>query len=95
MNTETVAGAGGGSIINVSSTAAVAPSAAEIPYAAAKAGINNLTLGLARTFSPTVRCNCIMPGPFLTDIADAWSDEVKCAIGAIVPLGRAGEWERL
>lgn len=82
---------GGGSIINVSSTAAVAPSAAEIPYAAAKAGINNLTLGLARCFAPSVRCNCIMPGPFLTDIASAWSDEIKSAIGAIVPLGRAGE----
>jgi NAD(P)-dependent dehydrogenase (short-subunit alcohol dehydrogenase family) len=88
---ERMVGAGGGSIINVSSTAAVAPSAAEIPYGAAKAGINNLTQGLARCFAPTVRCNCIMPGPFLTDIARAWSDDVKSAIGAIVPLGRAGE----
>ena len=85
----------GGSIINVSSTAAVAPGAAEIPYATAKAGLNNLTAGLAHTFAPSVRTNCIMPGPFLTDISAAWSDEVKSAIGAIVPLGRAGQPEEI
>lgn len=81
----------GGSIINVSSTASIAPGAAEIPYAAAKAGVNNLTQSLAHSFAPKVRTNCIMPGPFLTDISDAWSDGVKKAIAAIVPLGRAGE----
>ncbi|MFK8050169.1 MAG: SDR family NAD(P)-dependent oxidoreductase [Halioglobus sp.] len=81
----------GGSIINVSSTAAIAPGAAEIPYAAAKAGLNNLTQSMAHTFAPKVRCNCIMPGPFLTDISDAWDENVKNAINAIVPMGRAGE----
>ena len=85
----------GGSIINVSSTAAVAPGPAEIPYATAKAGLNNLTAGLAHTYAPEVRTNCIMPGPFLTDISDAWSEEVKAAIGAIVPLGRAGQPEEI
>lgn len=87
---ERMAAGGGGSIINVSSIAAVAPSAAEIPYATAKAGLNNLTQGIARAYAPRVRCNCIMPGPFLTDIAEAWSEEVKAAMNAIVPLGRAG-----
>ncbi len=85
----------GGSIINISSTAAVKPSAAEIPYATAKAGINNLTAGLAHTFAPGVRTNCIMPGPFLTDISEAWSEEVKEAIDAVVPLGRAGQPEEI
>ena len=46
--------------------------AQEIVYGAAKAGVNNLTYGLARTFGPTVRVNCIVPGPFLTDISKAW-----------------------
>ena len=92
---ERMAQGNGGSIINVSSTAAVAPGAAEIPYATAKAGLNNLTMGLAHTFAPEVRSNCIMPGPFLTDIAEAWSDEVKGAIGAVVPLGRAGQPEEI
>jgi NAD(P)-dependent dehydrogenase (short-subunit alcohol dehydrogenase family) len=85
----------GGSIINVSSTASVAPSPAEVPYATAKAGLNNLTAGLARCFAPKVRTNCIMPGPFLTDIAEAWSDEIRAAVSAIVPLGRAGQPEEI
>ena len=92
---EQMAHGAGGSIINISSTAAVAPGAAEIPYAAAKAGLNNLTAGLAHTFAPSVRTNCIMPGPFLTDISNAWSEEVKAAIGAIVPMGRAGQPEEI
>ena len=40
-----------------------------VPYAAAKAGVNAMTVGLAHAFGPTVRVNAIMPGPFLTTIA--------------------------
>ena len=58
----------GGSIINVSSIAAVQPTPHELPYAMAKAGLNAMTIGLARAFGPKVRVNCIMPGPFMTDI---------------------------
>ncbi|MFK7976328.1 MAG: SDR family NAD(P)-dependent oxidoreductase [Halioglobus sp.] len=85
----------GGSIINISSIASLAPSAIELPYGAAKAGLNNLTEGLARTFAPSVRTNCILPGPFLTDIADAWSDDIKKHIEGMVPLGRAGQPEEI
>jgi NAD(P)-dependent dehydrogenase (short-subunit alcohol dehydrogenase family) len=88
---ERMAAGEGGSIINVSSIAALAPSPLEIPYAAAKAGLNNLTEGLARSFAPKVRTNCILPGPFLTDISKAWPDEIKDSFKSIVPLGRAGE----
>jgi len=66
----------GGSIINVSSTAAIHPEANVIPYAAAKAAVNTMTEGFARAFGPKVRVNCIMPGPFLTDIAKAWNMEL-------------------
>jgi NAD(P)-dependent dehydrogenase (short-subunit alcohol dehydrogenase family) len=62
----------GGSIIFVSSVASQRPSPNELVYGAAKAGVNNLTVGLARTFGPKVRVNCIVPGPFLTDISKAW-----------------------
>ncbi len=85
----------GGNIINISSIAALAPTAIELPYAAAKAGLNNLTEGLARTYAPKVRCNAILPGPFLTDISDAWSDDMKAAVNQMVPLGRAGEPEEI
>jgi NAD(P)-dependent dehydrogenase (short-subunit alcohol dehydrogenase family) len=67
-----MAAGNGGSIIFVSSIASRRPGGNEIVYGAAKAGVNNLTLGLARTFGPTVRVNCIVPGPFLTDISKAW-----------------------
>jgi NAD(P)-dependent dehydrogenase (short-subunit alcohol dehydrogenase family) len=46
-----------------------------LPYAAAKAGLNALTAGLARTFGPTVRCNAILAGTFLTDVSRAWDQD--------------------
>ncbi|MDX1648348.1 MAG: glucose 1-dehydrogenase [Myxococcota bacterium] len=82
----------GGSIVNVSSIAAVQPTPVELPYAAAKAGLHAITVGMARAFGPKVRVNCIMPGPFLTDISKAWDLEAfaKQAERSI-PLGRGGE----
>ena len=65
----------GGSIIFVSSVASQRTSPGELVYGAAKAGVNALTYGLARTFGPKVRVNCIVPGPFLTDISKAWDLE--------------------
>ena len=83
---------GGGSIIMVSSIASHRPSAVEVVYGAAKAGINNLTKGLANTFGPTVRVNCIAPGPFLTDIAKAWDmDTFNRQARTGFALGRGGE----
>jgi NAD(P)-dependent dehydrogenase (short-subunit alcohol dehydrogenase family) len=66
--------AGGGSIINVSSVGAIRPTPDIVPYSAAKAGLDAMTIGFARAFGPTVRVNCIMAGPFLTDISRAWGD---------------------
>jgi NAD(P)-dependent dehydrogenase (short-subunit alcohol dehydrogenase family) len=63
---------GGGSIINVSSSGSRRPHPAQLPYSAAKAGLNALTEGLALAFGPTVRVNTLMPGPFLTDVSKAW-----------------------
>ncbi len=82
----------GGSIIFVSSTASQSPSANTIPYGAAKAGINNMTTGFARAFAPKVRVNCIVPGPFLTDISKAWDMGAfnRTAARSIL-LGRGGE----
>ena len=82
----------GGSIIFVSSTASQSPSANTIPYGAAKAGINNMTVGFARAFGPKVRVNCIVPGPFLTDISKAWDMEAfKRSAAAGILLKRGGE----
>jgi NAD(P)-dependent dehydrogenase (short-subunit alcohol dehydrogenase family) len=62
----------GGSIINVSSTGSIRPAPFMLPYDAAKAGVNALTIGFAHAFGPSVRVNCIMAGPFMTDVTAAW-----------------------
>jgi NAD(P)-dependent dehydrogenase (short-subunit alcohol dehydrogenase family) len=66
---------GGGSIVNVSTVGSIRPNPGILPYAAAKAGMNSMTVGFALTYGPTVRVNCIMPGPFLTDVTKAWDME--------------------
>jgi NAD(P)-dependent dehydrogenase (short-subunit alcohol dehydrogenase family) len=82
---------GRGSIINVSSSGARRPGPDMLPYAAAKAGLNALTEGLAAAYSPTVRVNTLMPGPFLTDISKAWSFDGVEEPFAHLPMRRAGQ----
>ena len=82
---------GGGSIINISSVAAVTGPPTSLPYAAAKAGLNIMTAGFAKAFGPTVRVNCIMPGTFRTDISKHWDDKFTERIGKGNPLRRVGE----
>jgi NAD(P)-dependent dehydrogenase (short-subunit alcohol dehydrogenase family) len=89
VGTRMAAGAGG-SIINISSIAAIRPTPIETPYAAAKAGLNNLTIACAHAFGPRVRVNCIMAGPFLTDISKAWPEVAVRHIEATSALRRAG-----
>jgi NAD(P)-dependent dehydrogenase (short-subunit alcohol dehydrogenase family) len=83
--------AGGGSIINVSSTGSLRPAPDMLPYAAAKAGLNALTEGLAKAYGPTVRVNTLMAGPFLTDISKAWALDGADNPFRHLSLGRAGE----
>ncbi len=59
---------GGGSIINLSSTAGVHGSPAMAHYGAAKAGVVNFTRSLADELAPhNLRVNCIAPGPIITE----------------------------
>ncbi|MEU9269063.1 SDR family oxidoreductase [Streptomyces sp. NPDC048251] len=67
-----MAEAGSGSIVNVSSTGSIRPGAAIVPYAAAKAGLNATTVGLAQALGPVVRVNTLMCGPFATWATRAW-----------------------
>lgn len=87
-----MAEAGGGSIINISSTASVNASPHAEPYGAAKAGLNALTESFAHALGPKVRVNCIMAGPFLTDISKAWDMEAfKQRAEATIPMKRGGD----
>lgn len=81
----------GGSIINISSIAAVQPTPSEAAYSAAKSGLGALSLAFAREYAPSVRVNTIMPGPFLTDIANAWDLEAfSKRAETTIPLQRGG-----
>jgi NAD(P)-dependent dehydrogenase (short-subunit alcohol dehydrogenase family) len=79
------------SIINISSIAAIHPTPEVIPYTAAKAGLNAMTIGFAQTFGPRVRVNCIMPGSFRTDISKAWNWSMVDQAMKRIALERVGE----
>ena len=83
----------GGSIINVSSTGALIPLPNVVPYSAAKAALNAMTVSFAREYGPAVRVNAISAGPFLTDISEAWSEEERKSatnsLGALSLLAQA------
>jgi len=82
----------GGSMINISSTASVNPSPTSEPYGAAKSGLNALTRSFAFEYGPKVRVNCIIAGPFLTDISKAWDmDAFEERARNNIALGRGGQ----
>lgn len=79
----------GGCIINISSSGALRPLPQAAPYGAAKAALNAMSESLARAYGPSVRVNVISAGPFLTDIANAWPEEMRQHQPNA--LGRAGK----
>jgi NAD(P)-dependent dehydrogenase (short-subunit alcohol dehydrogenase family) len=85
--------AGGGAIVNVSSTGALRPNPSFAPYAAAKLGLTALTTTFAQEYGPEVRVNTIMPGPFHTDATADWSRSEGFAHHArtTMPMQRGGE----
>jgi NAD(P)-dependent dehydrogenase (short-subunit alcohol dehydrogenase family) len=83
----------GGSIINVSSVGALRPRPQITPYAGAKAALNAMTVAYAFEYGPKVRVNAISPGRFLTDIADAWTEEHRR--NATAALKRSGQPEEI
>jgi hypothetical protein len=87
---ERMAHSDGGAIINVSTIGSLRPEPTELVYSCAKAGLNALTVGIAGAYGPRVRCNAILPGEVLTDIANAWTDEQRAAVAGHAPLGRGG-----
>ena len=88
-----MADAEGGVIINVSSSGALMPLPAVVPYSGAKAALNAMTVSFAREYGPKVRVNTLSAGPFLTDIAKAWPEEARER--ADNALGRPGRPEEV
>lgn len=89
-------GGGGGTIVNLSSVAAVLGGANSwVPYAAAKGAINALTVGLSRELAGEgIRVNAVMPGLIDTEIhAEAGVGDRLKALMPTVPMGRIGTAE--
>jgi NAD(P)-dependent dehydrogenase (short-subunit alcohol dehydrogenase family) len=85
---------GGGAIVNVSSAAATLGSAHEyVHYAAAKAAVDALTVGLAKELAgDKIRVNAVAPGIVRTRIhADAGDPGRADRLASRIPVGRAGD----
>lgn len=86
----------GGSIINISSGAALKPSPNNGPYAVAKAGVDSLTRTMSVELAPRgIRVNGVAPGPIPTEVfmeffgaTDADLPDLGRKLG--IPLGRLG-----
>ena len=92
----TAHGGAGGSIVNVSSAAARLGSANQyVDYAAAKAAIDTMTLGLAHEVaSQGIRVNAVRPGLIETDIhASGGQPDRVARLAPSVPMGRGGTAE--
>jgi 3-oxoacyl-[acyl-carrier protein] reductase len=88
---------GGGTIVNLSSTAGQRGEAGHSHYAATKGALISMTKSLAVELAPHgIRTNCVAPGWVDTDMSHETlngprADEIRAAI----PLGRAGTAEEI
>ena len=83
---------GGGEVVMTSSVAGLAGTGTCIPYCASKAGLNNLTVTLARVLGPDVRVNAVAPGfldgSWLRDALGEQYETVKGVMASRSPLGK-------
>lgn len=89
---------GSGVIVNISSGAATLGSPGEyVHYAATKAAVDALTVGLAKELGPDgIRVNAVAPGVVDTEMHAAMGDPDRAhRMGAAVPLGRPARAEEI
>lgn len=89
-----------GVIINTASVAAFDGQIGQAAYAASKAAVAGMTLPMARDLSRNaIRVMTIAPGIFETPMLMGMPEEVRTALGAMVPfpprLGKPGEYAQL
>jgi NAD(P)-dependent dehydrogenase (short-subunit alcohol dehydrogenase family) len=87
LTLEPLPGGERGAIVNTASVAAQDGQIGQAAYTASKAGINGVTLVVARDLAQEgIRCNTIMPGIFDTPLLGAAPEQVKQALAAQVPF---------
>lgn len=94
----TLHGGQGGSIVNVSSVAAVLGSGGEyLDYASAKGAIETFTRGLAREVATEgIRVNCVRPGTIETEIhASGGQPDRAARVAPLIPMQRPGRAEEV
>jgi NAD(P)-dependent dehydrogenase (short-subunit alcohol dehydrogenase family) len=94
----TARGGKGGAIVNISSGAASLGSPGEfVHYAASKAAIDTLTLGLAREVAREgIRVNAVAPGLVMTDLHAAAGEPGRPErLAPTIPMGRAATLEEI
>ncbi|MGW3913729.1 SDR family NAD(P)-dependent oxidoreductase [Streptomyces sp. NPDC005070] len=86
---------GGGAIVNISSAAATLGSPGQyVHYAAAKAAVDALTLGLSKEVAADgIRVNGVAPGTVWTDFHE--DPQRPARVAAVIPMGRAGRPEEI
>ena len=80
-----------GVIVNIADLAAYETWPAYVPHAITKAGVVQMTRGLAHALAPDVRVNAVAPGAVL--LPDQWQDDTAARLAATTPLGRLGAAE--
>jgi 3alpha(or 20beta)-hydroxysteroid dehydrogenase len=86
--------AGGGSIVNISSTAGLRGSPNALAYCATKWALRGMTKAAAIDLAPRgIRVNSIHPGPIETEMVRVWSNETRAARLGAIPMGRIGTVE--
>ena len=76
-----------GVIVNTSSVASMDGQIGQAAYAASKAGVNGMTLPVARELAKFgIRVMTIAPGIFDTPMLRGMSDEIRASLGAQVPF---------
>lgn len=83
--------AGGGAIVNLGDWSGLRPYRDYLPYCVSKAGIIALTAALAKALAPTVRVNCVAPGPVLPP--DEYGETERQRLVERTPLRRLGSPE--
>jgi 3-oxoacyl-[acyl-carrier protein] reductase len=84
-----------GSIVLISSVAALRPRPKQIHYSTAKAGVIAFARSCSEAFAPHVRVNCIAPGLIDTEMARILPAATMTDIIRATPLGRLGKPEEI